>query len=159
MQSQNKDRVTQSNESVIEYTEIDYLPYSDKKIFNLIADVERYPEFLPGWLSVDVISRTDTLLSVTQKLGVPLVNWEFKSTAELDSPRHIHISALDGPFKHLDIHWNVEPVTRQTCRVTLTVNADLDSSARSILKVIIQQSIHSLLEHFAVRAMEIYGQA
>lgn len=149
---------TKNQSSVIEYSESDYLPYSDKKIFNLIADVARYPEFLPGWLSVDVISQTENFLSVKQKVGIPLVNWEFTSTAELDKPRYIHIFADDGPFRYLEIHWHIEPVTRTTCRVVLTVKADMSIQAMSMINTVLRQSIRSLLIHFSARAVEIYGQ-
>ena len=157
MPVQSNNRMGRIQPSAIEYSETDYLPYSDKKIFNLIADVESYPKFLPGWLSVHVISKTDKRLLVTQKVGVPLVNWEFKSSAEMEEPRHIHISAKDGPFRHLDIHWYLEAVAKEMSRVTITVNADIDTQVKSVLNIIVRQTIHSLLEHFSSRAREIYG--
>ncbi len=158
MQWQLENREVKNQSSVIEYSESDYLPYSDKKLFNLIADVEKYPQFLPGWLSVNIISKTDKHLSVRQKVGVPLINWEFNSTAELDEPRHIHIYANDGPFRYLDIHWHLESVTREACRVILTVKADIDLQAWSMINTVVRQSVRSLLIHFSARAREIYGQ-
>ena len=157
MQHKLENRFANDHSSVIEYSESDYLPYSDKKLFNLIADVERYPQFLPGWLSVNVLSRTDRTLTVRQKVGVPLVNWEFNSTADLDRPRHIHIYANDGPFRYLDIHWHLESITRETCRVMLTVKAEIDTETRSMIDAIVRQSVHSLLMHFSARAREIYS--
>jgi coenzyme Q-binding protein COQ10 len=157
MQRQQKNEFESPQSSAIDYTETDYFPYSDKKVFNLIADVERYPEFLPGWLSVNILSKTEAQLLVAQKMGVPLINWEFKSNAVLDPPRQIHILAEEGPFQYLNINWNVEPVTRDMCRVNLAVEAEIYLTARSILNLIVRQSIHSLLQHFALRARQIYG--
>ena len=144
--------------SSIEYTETESLPYSDKQLFDLIADVERYPEFLPGWLSVKIKSRSDTTISAHQEIGVPLFNWEFDSTATLDAPRHIHVTAQDGPFRHLDIHWYLEAKSRQLTQVTISVQADIVPHAKSLLNTIVEKSVHSLLEHFASRAREVYGE-
>ena len=146
-----------SDTSAIEYTETEFVPYSDKQLFNLITDVERYPEFLPGWMSVDVISRDETSIAARQKIGVPLFNWEFDSRVALDRPRHIHVSAQDGPFHHLDIHWYLESVTRQMTKLTITVEANMIEHARSILNTFVEKSVHSLLEHFVLRAQEVYG--
>lgn len=159
MYAQRSNDKMKKDSSVIEYTETDNLPYSDKQLYSLITDVERYPEFLPGWLSVDVISRNESTIVAHQKIGVPLVNWEFESTAKLDQPRHVHVSAQDGPFHHLDIDWYLESVTRKITKVTITVEASMVLHARSILNTFLEKSVHSLLEHIAMRAQEIYGKA
>lgn len=145
------------NTSLIKYKESDLLLFSGEKLYQLITDVERYPEFLPGWLSVKVIERSEAEIKATQKIGMPFVNWEFKSNVLLEKPRHVQITSTDEPFRQLDIHWNIEPMTQSLCRVTIRVNADIDSSVRPIWNVIIKQSVHSLLEHFNRRALDLYG--
>ena len=152
-------RKMNANPSFIQYTETEYLPYSDKQIFNMIADVERYPDFLPGWLMVKIKSRNENSLTAHQKIGIPLFYWEFDSQAIFDEPRHVHVSAHDGPFHHLDIHWQLEPVTRQLTRVTITVEADFVPHARKLLDALVERSMHSLLEHFINRAHEIYDDS
>lgn len=145
------------NASQINYKESDLLLYSGKKLYQLITDVEKYPEFIPGWLSVAVYERGDKVIKARQKIGMPFVNWEFSSLALLEEPSHIQIVSTDGPFSHLDIHWFIQPMTQTLSRVTLRVTADIDSSVRPIWNVIIKQSVHSLLEHFKTRARQIYG--
>jgi len=157
MHIQRNNDIMSTGYSAIEYTETEYLPYSDKQLFNLITDVEKYPDFLPGWLSVKVKFRDETTISARQKIGIPLFYWEFDSKAKLDEPRHIQILAQDGPFKHLDIHWYLESVTRQMTKVTISVQADIVRHARIVLNELIEKSVHSLLEHFAARANDVYG--
>lgn len=146
-----------ANASLLKYKESDLLLYSGEKIYRLITDVERYPEFLPGWLDVKVTESNKNYIKATQKIGMPFVNWKFKSHALLEEPNHVQITSTDEPFKHLDIHWNIEPMTQSLSRVTIRVSADIDTSVRPIWNVIIKQSVHSLLEHFKDRAREIYG--
>lgn len=146
-----------TNTSLLKYKESDLLLYSGEKLYRLITDVERYPEFLPGWLSVKVTERNKNYIKARQKIGMPFVNWEFNSHALLEEPAHIQITSTDKPFRHLDIHWNIEPMTQSLSRVTIRVSADIDANVRPIWSVIIKQSVHSLLEHFNNRARELYG--
>lgn len=146
-----------SRTSLIKYRESEVLLYSDEQMFNLIIDVESYPEFLPGWLEVNVISRNSKQITARQKIGMPFVNWDFQSIAILEKPHHVQITSIDGPFKHLDIHWHIDAMTNNLSRVSLRVNADIDDSVRSVWNVIIRQSVHSLLEHFKTRAKKVYG--
>ena len=146
-----------SSTSLIKYRESEVLLYSDEQLFDLITDVKSYPEFLPGWLEVNVVSSDDRKITARQKIGMPFVNWEFSSVALLEKPHHVQIKSTDGPFKNLDIHWHIDPMTRSLSRVTLKVTADIDASVRSVWNIVIRQSVHSLLEHFKSRAKKVYG--
>lgn len=146
-----------SSTSLIKYRESEVLLFSDEQLFNLITDVESYPEFLPGWLEVNVINRDGKRIYARQKIGMPFVNWEFTSVATLEKPHHVEITSTDGPFKDLDIHWHIDPMTKNLSRVSLKVTADIDASVRSVWNIVIRQSVHSLLEHFKTRAKKLYG--
>ena len=154
LKTENKKR---ANASLINYRESDLLLYSAAKLYRLITDVEKYPEFLPGWLSVTVKERSDRIIKASQKIGMPFVNWEFSSQALIEEPSHVQITSTDGPFRYLDIHWHIEPMTQSLSRVTIRVTADIDSKVRPIWNVIIKQSVHSLLEHFKERARKLYA--
>jgi coenzyme Q-binding protein COQ10 len=73
------------------------LPWSCEQLFDLAADVENYPAYLPGWVSARVIERTDKRLRVEQQLGLKLLRQPFVSTAELERPGSIDLQ-LNSSF-------------------------------------------------------------
>jgi len=105
------------------------LPFAPAQIFDLVADIERYPDFLPWWISVSIIKRELDICDVEQVLGRGPVRIQFASRAVLTRPERIDITSSDGPFRHLAI----------CIRVLAT-------------------SIDDILAAFAQRAHSLYGE-
>ena len=134
------------------------LPFTTEQLFDLVVDVEHYSDFLPGWKKVRVKDKGNKFINVEQELGIPLIHIRFKSFAELDRPRHIHITASGGPFRHFDIHWDFFTLTDHETRVILSVDSDIKNELHEfILNQLVKKSTHSLLDHFAERAYHVYG--
>jgi coenzyme Q-binding protein COQ10 len=116
------------------------LPYSCEQLFDLAADVESYPEYLPGWVSARSLERTGNRLRVEQRLGLKLFTLPFITTAVLDRPQQIRIHSDDGPFRLLQIEWCFEPAGPGYC----TVSLDFDYRLRSSL---FEQMAAALFDH------------
>src|SRR5690606_17187192 len=90
------------------------VPYSPRQMFDLVADVERYPEFLPLCEGLTVRSRktteASTVLVATMAAGYKAFHERFTTRVELfpDEPR-VLVAYLDGPFKRLHNRWLFRP--------------------------------------------------
>lgn len=86
------------------------LPYAPEQLFDLVAQVERYPEFLPWCLASRIRRREESLLVADLVIGFKMIRERFTSHVTLDRPHRIDVRYADGPFKHLNNHWIFEPV-------------------------------------------------
>lgn len=74
-------------------------------LFAIIADVERYPEFVPGCLSARILERRPGQLIVDNVYGFGPLRSRFHSLAELDPPNALTISSRDGPWRNFVVQW------------------------------------------------------
>ncbi|HFD79785.1 MAG TPA: type II toxin-antitoxin system RatA family toxin [Gammaproteobacteria bacterium] len=132
------------------------LPWSCEQLFDLAADVERYPEYLPGWVSAEVVDRSENRLQVRQQLGLPGLQCPFVSVAELQRPRSVLVRSQDGPFRHLRIEWRFEAHRSGRCRVSLTMEYRLRNPLlEGVAATLFSRSATNVMERFAARAAAI----
>ena len=86
------------------------VPFTARQMFDVVAGVERYPEFLPLCEGLVVHAResqgADTVLDATMTVGYGAIRESFKSRVVLRPERNqILVTYLDGPFSHLDNRW------------------------------------------------------
>lgn len=134
------------------------LPYTCEQLFDLAADVERYPEYLPGWVAVRIIERSANWLRVEQQLGLRLLRQPFVSTAELERPRRVLVRSHDSPFRSLHLEWRFEPAASGSCRVSLNLDFHLQSSfLEQIASALFEQTAAGIIARFERRAQQLYG--
>lgn len=78
-----------------------------KTVFATVADIERYPEFLPGIVSARIVTREETRWLVENAFGFGPVRIRFRSVAELSPPTLLTIRSTDGPWRNLFVRWSV----------------------------------------------------
>jgi coenzyme Q-binding protein COQ10 len=133
------------------------LPWSREQLFDLAADVESYPDYVPGWISARIIERTDRHLRVEQRLGWNLLRQPFVSTAELERPERITVHSDDGPFRCLRLEWRFEAVGLQRCRVSLSIDLQLNSSfLEPMVNSLFNLAAADIISRFEIRAHTIY---
>lgn len=141
---------------VANYCEKRVLPYNRQKLFDIVADVERYPEFLPGWIKAQILSGGKDHALVQQTLGLGPVRTGFRSRTEYLPPETIHIRTNDGPFEHLEITWHFKPVSEHSSEVTLAVTVRLRQMMfREYLESWFSTSTSSILTAFERRAGQL----
>lgn len=133
------------------------LAYSCEQLFDMVADIECYPEFLSGWVEARIIEQTDNYLRVRQQLGLPLLSQSFISTAELERPSQLTIRSNDGPFQNLLITWKFQPVESERCEVMLDVKVTLRSRVLDRLAEAFRvKAASDVLTRFESRAHVLY---
>lgn len=140
------------------YKEERLLPYTQAQVFDLVADVERYHEFVPGWLAARIVERKGDELIVDQVIGLGAFRLEFVSHTSLRSPDHAHVVARDGPFRYLDINWFFEPAAGSGCLTRLSVEFELSSSLlEGVLRLLFGITLRQVMGAFEKRARKLYG--
>ncbi len=145
------------------HSESRHLPFTAEQMFDLVADVESYPKFLPwtGAARVRSISdrgdgaremEADLVISFKvfrEKFGSKVVLW--------DKARRIETEYIDGPFKHMRSNWVFNP-TEEGC----TVAFDVDFAFRNLLlqsaaEVFFYEAMRRIVRAFEDRARALYG--
>ena len=136
------------------------LPYSPASLFDLVADVERYPEFVPGWREVRVSLREPDRLLVEQRvsLGLGPGEWHFLSEARLERPHAIGIRTIDAPFGELDIQWTFEALDESGCAVVFRARWNLGIGiVERLARAPFERRVAGLAHAFERRAHELCG--
>jgi len=113
--------------------------HSAANMFDLVADVERYPEFVPLCRALKVRSRipepegVEVLVS-DMTVAYKLVRESFTSRVTLDRPNlQILVEYLEGPFSHLENRWTFHPVGERTCDVEFFISYEFRSRTLGLL--------------------------
>src|SRR5664279_3531956 len=85
-----------------------HLRYTPPQLFDLVADVENYPKFLPGLVAVRVFRRQEDTMWIDMTIGLSIFEGRFTSKALLDRPRRIEISSDDPLFNEFHQRWTFE---------------------------------------------------
>ena len=135
------------------------LPYSCEQLFDLAADVESYPEYLPGWVDARILEHTGNRLRVEQQLGLKLLPLPFVTTAVLDRPHKISIHSDDGPFRFLQIEWRFEPAGPGNCTVLLDFNYQLRAGfLERMATALFDHSSPEIINRLDKRAQMLYSR-
>jgi len=134
--------------------------YTPQEMYDLVNDIEAYPTFLPWCRDSKIISKTDDVICASLDLAKGGIHHVFSTRNTLDPGKSIDIQLIDGPFRHLEGHWQFGMIgDNQGCRVQLDM--DFEFSSRLIdmaLGPIFTQISGSLVEAFCKRAHEIHGR-
>jgi len=125
------------------------LPWPAAALYGVIADVESYPEFMPGWESASVEPGGDAGESRVRQ-GVHLLGrrWDFDSRARFDPPRALRIEA-GAPFRHFELQWELQPLSGSFTRLRARLRAELDDQvldglARHALPALLRETTDAL---------------
>lgn len=134
-----------------------WLPHTTGQMFDLAADIERYPEFLPFWTHARILCRENDTLTVQQELDLGIRRFRFESRAVLDRPGHLHISSAAPQFRRMEIDWRFTPGGRDGCIAALTVELEMHSLLMEVLAGRLVQSLTGdIFRRFADRAACLY---
>jgi coenzyme Q-binding protein COQ10 len=93
------------------------LPYTREQVYSVVSDVERYPEFVPGWRAVRIVRRAGEMAHVEQAIGLGAFRFQFESRAIFIAPSSVSIETDKGPFRAFALNWRFEPEALLACRV------------------------------------------
>ena len=134
------------------------LPYSCEEMFDLVADVGRYGEFLPWVVATRVRSNTETELVADMLVGFKHLREKFTSRVEKDRPRRIEVFYLDGPMKDLDNRWLFTPTDDGGCEIDFCVDFTFRSNVfEALAGQYFDRAFRKMMAAFETRADALYG--
>ena len=101
------------------------VPYSAAQMYELVNDVDAYPEFLPWCKASQVLSRTADEVRATLHVSKAGIEKSFSTCNRLRPNKMIEISLLDGPFKHLHGFWRFQALDLKRCKVSIDLEFEL----------------------------------
>ena len=133
------------------------LPYTPEQLFDLVADIERYPEFLPWCVAARIKERGEDLIVADLIIGFRMFRERFTSRVALDPPRRIDVTYAEGPFRYLNNHWKFMPVTGG-CRIDFFVDFEFKSRLmQKVIEVLFSEAVRRMVGAFEKRARDLYG--
>lgn len=134
------------------------LPFAPAQVYGLVADAERYPEFLPWCTSARVLARSDEEATVTLGLSSGLARTHFTTRNLFEPYRVVTMSLVDGPFDHLEGRWEFKPIraagTRADLHVAFATHGVIGAIA---LGPAFEGVCNHLVDAFARRARQVFG--
>jgi coenzyme Q-binding protein COQ10 len=135
------------------------LPHGAEEMYDLVADVGRYPEFLPWCVAARVLSQSETALRAELAIGFKGIRERFTSLVTLDRPSlRIDVTYENGPFKHLDNHWHFIPLDGGRCRLDFHVDFEFRSRILDMLMGrLFDEAVRRMVRAFETRADALYS--
>lgn len=135
------------------------LGYQPAQLFDLVADVERYPEFLPWCRAARVRKREGNLVVADLVIGFKMFRERFTSRVELDRPAmRIDVSYSEGPFRYLNNHWVFEPDGDEACVIDFYVDFEFRSLVlQKAISLLFNEAVRRMVDAFEARAYRLYG--
>lgn len=134
------------------------LAHTAEQMFDLVADVEKYPEFLPWCVGLRVVSRDETSLSADLLIGYKVLREKFASKVTFRRPEHIEVSYVAGPLKHLHNSWDFVDNGDGSCTVDFVIEFAFKSGLfERMIGGLFDEIVHHMVAAFVTRADEVYG--
>lgn len=134
------------------------LRQSPEQVFQLVADVHRYPEFLPWCAAARVISRDEHKLIADLTIGFKMFRETFRSEVTLSRPDMVQVKYLNGPFRYLNNTWRFRAVPQGT-EVDFFVDFEFRSRLlQAVIGTVFNEAVRLMVRAFERRAMALYGR-
>jgi coenzyme Q-binding protein COQ10 len=139
------------------HAETKVLPHTPEQVFDLVADVGKYPQFLPWCAAARVRSRNETEQVADLTIGFGPFRESFTSRVKMDRPGLIRVTYENGPFRYLNNQWKFT-ADPGGCRVDFFVDFEFRSRIlQSAIGVVFNEAVRRMVNAFIKRARDVYG--
>lgn len=145
------------------HTDTQLVPYRPEQLFDLVADVAKYPQFLPWCVAARIRSRSASHLLADLTIGFGPFRESFTSRVALHRPGSILVRYENGPFHHLTNSWHFKPDNSVAPGGTvIDFHVDFEFRSRVLqaaIGVVFTEAVRRMVGAFRKRADEVYGAA
>ena len=135
-------------------------PYSAEQMFDMVADVARYQEFLPWVVATRVRSDSDTEMVADMLVGFKSLREKFTSKVIKDRPNRLEVIYVDGPMRDLDNIWRFRPAAGGGCEIDFCVDFAFKNKMFEMLAgQYFDRAFRKMVAAFQTRADELYGSS
>ena len=142
------------------HSETRHLPYTPEQLFELVADVARYDEFLPWVVAVRIRSSSETETLADLIVGFSAFKERFTSKVVKERPERICVDYVEGPLKYLHNEWKFEPAGDGGTNLHFSVDFAFKSRLfESLAGQMFDRALRRMTGAFEKRAAELYGSS
>jgi coenzyme Q-binding protein COQ10 len=139
------------------YTETRIIPYSAELLYQIVADVKSYPDFLPWCLGAHMLKETETELVADLVIGYGFLKEKFRSNVSLTPYERIEVQYSQGPFRYLKSYWAFKPQGTSATKVEFFIDFEFKTSLlQKAIEGVFKESTKRLIQAFEKRAQELY---
>ncbi len=136
------------------------LPWSAAQMFDLVADVARYGEFLPWVIATRVRSDSDEAMIADMLVGFSAVREKFTSRVVKQRPERIEVIYVDGPMRDLDNVWQFRDLPKGGCEVSFSVRFTFRNALfEKLAGQYFDRAFRKMVNAFEERAAALYGNS
>jgi len=140
------------------HSETKHLPYTPEQLFDLVADVARYDEFLPWVVAVRIRSSSATETVADLVVGFNAFKERFTSRVKKDSPHRIEVDYIEGPLKYLHNEWRFDPAPDGGTNLCFAVDFAFKSRIfEALAGQMFDRALRRMTGAFEIRAAALYG--
>jgi len=136
------------------------VPFTPAQMFALVADIERYPQFVPWVTRAQVLERSDTAVVGRLYMERAGLRETFTTRNDLQPPQRMDLHLVDGPFRMLDGTWTFDPLGERGTRIGLVMRFEFANPVTALLlSRSFEKNCGELVDAFVGRARLIYAAA
>ena len=141
---------------MISHRESRIVPIAAELMYAVVADVEKYPQFLPWVLALRVLSRSDTQMTAEMAVGYGALRERYTSNILLNPAAYrIDVAQIAGPFKTLENHWQFTP-RDEGCEISFSILFEFKSRLlHSVAGAKFEKVMLKMSDAFEARAIMI----
>jgi len=132
--------------------------FSANQMFDLVDDIESYPEFLPWCSGSKILKREEGIVEAELLISKAGFNKSFATRNRSDGHGKLFMSLLDGPFSSLEGVWNFMPLREDASKISLDLEFEMHGKFASLaFGAVFNQICNTMVSSFTERAKVIYG--
>ncbi|MDA7704955.1 type II toxin-antitoxin system RatA family toxin [Rickettsiales bacterium] len=140
------------------------VPFSAKEMFDLVMDVESYPQFLPWCDKGKIIENNDNKVIADLDISFKTIRKKYTSKITINhiskNEYEVFVRAVEGPFKKLETYWHFKDVNHKESKIYFDIDFEFNSKLlSSMLNFIFKKAKMKMIESFEERAFEIYNRS
>ncbi|MBX7145906.1 MAG: type II toxin-antitoxin system RatA family toxin [Alphaproteobacteria bacterium] len=137
-----------------------FLPYKPEQLFNLVLDIERYPEFLPWCLAAIIREKTNNKIIADLVIGFRMFREKFTSHVNYDHDNlKIEVSYINGPFQYLHNYWIFKNHNVNETEIDFFVEFKFKSLIlEKLMGLLFDEAVKKMVSAFENRAHHLYGK-
>lgn len=132
--------------------------FSAVQMFDLVNDIEAYPQFLPWCGGSRILKREDGMVEAELLIAKGGFHKTFATRNHHDQGGRMTISLLNGPFSHLEGVWNFMPLREDASKITLDLEFEMSGMLANLaFGAVFNQICNTMVSSFTTRAKQVYA--
>ena len=134
-----------------------FLPHTPEQLYDLVSDIEDYPNFLPWCVGLRVINRDDGVIRADMVVGFKLLREKFTSKVNLTPKKRIDVQYLNGPFRYLENRW-LFIEKDGGCEIDFFIDFEFRSLLlRKVMEPLFHEAVRRMVRAFESRATQKFS--